>query len=389
MTATTATGFEPDPASTRIGRLRSGFAGRLLVAQALVLVAGALTTWLVASAVGPGIFHDHLERAGVGHTDAETQHVEEAFASALLVSLSVALLAAVVAALAVSWYFSRRVQRSISPVTTAASQVAAGRYDARVPDPGLGGDFTTLARTFNALAERLGAVETTRRRMLADLAHEMRTPLATINAHLEAVEDGVRDLDHDTLGVLRDSTQRLRRLAEDIGAVSRAEEDGLDIHPGPVDPTTLAEAAAEAARDRYTAKGIHLQARVRTQESVLADPDRIGQVLTNLLDNALRHTPSGGVVTLSCDQVDRWVQFTVADTGEGIPNEHLGHVFDRFYRVDTARDRHHGGSGIGLSIAKALIEAHGGGISVASPGPGEGSVFTIRLPMATGGKGTA
>ena len=384
MTAATATGFEPDPASTRAGRLRSGFAGRLLLAQALVLVAGALTTWLVASAVGPSIFHDHLERAGVDHTASETQHVEEAFASALLVSLSVALLAAVAAALGVSWYFSRRVQRSISPVTAAASQVAAGRYDARVPDPGLGGEFTSLTRTFNALAERLGAVETSRRRMLADLAHEMRTPLATIDAHLEAVEDGVRDLDQNTFGVLRDSTQRLRRLAEDIGAVSSAEEAGLDIHPEPVDPAALAEAAADAATDRYTAKDVRLETRLRTQDPVLADPDRIGQVLGNLLDNALRHTPAGGTVTLACSRVDRWVQYTVADTGEGIPNEHLDHVFDRFYRVDTARDRHHGGSGIGLSIAKALVETHGGGISVSSDGPGQGATFVVRLPVANG-----
>jgi two-component system sensor histidine kinase BaeS len=384
VTAATASGFEPDPGSAAVGRLRSGFAGRLLLAQALVLIAGALTTWLVASAVGPSIFHDHLERAGVGHTASETQHVEEAFASALLVSLSVALLAAVTAALGVSWYFSRRVQRSISPVTAAASQVAAGRYDARVPDPGLGGEFASLTRTFNALAERLGAVETTRRRMLADLAHEMRTPLATIDAHLEAVEDGVRDPDQNTFGVLRDSTQRLRRLAEDIGAVSSAEEGGLDIHLEPVDPAALAEAAAYAATDRYTAKGVRLETRLRTQDPVLADPHRIGQVLGNLLDNALRHTPTGGTVTLACSRVDRWIQYTVSDTGDGIPDEHLGHVFDRFYRVDTARDRHHGGSGIGLSIAKALVEAHGGGISASSKGPGKGATFVVRLPVANG-----
>jgi signal transduction histidine kinase len=363
-------------------RSRSGFGSRLLIGQSLVVVAGALTTWVVASAVGPGIFHEHLERAGVGHTPAETDHVEEAFDSALLVSLSVALLAAVVAALAVSWYFSRRVQRSIAPVTKAASQIAAGRHDARVPDPGLGGDFATLTRTFNALAERLAAVETTRRRMLADLAHEMRTPLATIDAHLEAVEDGVRDLDQDTFGVLRDSTQRLRRLAEDIGAVSHAEEGGLDIHPRAADPAGLATAAVDAAHDRYAAKGVRLQTRPRTHDPVLADPDRIGQVLTNLLDNALRHTQPGGVVTLGCDRVDRWIQYTVADTGEGIPAEHLDHVFDRFFRVDTARDRAHGGSGIGLSIAKALVDAHGGGISVDSAGPDQGATFTVRLPVA-------
>ncbi len=266
-------------------------------------------------------------------------------------------------------------------MTQAASQIAAGRHDARVPDPGLGGDFATLTRTFNALAERLAAVETTRRRMLADLAHEMRTPLATIDAHLEAVEDGVRNLDQDTLGVLRDSTQRLRRLAEDIGAVSHAEEGGLHIHPRAVDPAALAGTAADAARDRYTAKAVRLQTRLHTHQPVLADPDRIGQVLTNLLDNALRHTPPGGVVTLGCDQIERWIQYTVTDTGEGIPAEHLDHVFDRFFRVDTARDRAHGGSGIGLSIAKALVEAHGGGISVDSGGPGRGATFSVRLPV--------
>ena len=362
---------------------RSRFGSRLLIGQTLVLVAGALTTWVVASAVGPSIFHDHLERAGTGLTSAESDHVAAAFASALLLSLSVALLAAMAAALAVSWYFSRRVQRSIVPVTAAASVIAEGRYDARVPDPGLGGDFTTLTHTFNALADRLSAVETTRRRMLGDLAHEMRTPLATIEAHLEAVEDGVRSLDHDTVGILRDSTQRLRRLAEDIGAVSHAEEGGLDIHPGPINPALLAEAAAEAAGDRYAAKGVRLETRLRTHAPVLADPDRVGQVLANLLDNALRHTATGGAVTLTCDRDGRWVRFTVVDTGEGIAGEHLGHVFDRFYRVDSARDRNHGGSGIGLSIAKALVDAHDGSISVHSAGPGQGATFTVRLPAAT------
>lgn len=364
-------------------RARSGLGTRLLIGQALVVIAGALTTWVVASAVGPSIFHDHLQRAGVGHTPAETDHVEAAFASALLVSLSVALLAAVLAALGVSWYFSRRVQRSIAPVTAAASQIAAGRYAARVPDPGLGGDFTTLRRTFNALAARLAAVETTRRRILADLAHEMRTPLATIDAHLDAVEDGVRDLDHATLDVMRGSTGRLRRLAEDISAVSRAEEGDLDIRRQRVDAASLAEAAVRTARDRFADKGVRLEARVHTHDAVLADPDRIGQVLTNLLDNALRHTPPGGAVTLSCTSADPWVEYTVADTGEGIEPAHIDHVFDRFYRADTARDRDHGGSGIGLSIAKALVEAHDGAISVTSPGRGTGTSFTIRLPTAT------
>lgn len=372
MTSTSA------PADTV--RTRPRFAARLLVAQALVLGAGALTTWLVASVLGPNIFRDHLEQADVAHTAEETRHVEEAFASALLISIALALVASVLAALAVSWYFSRRVQRSIGNVAEAASQIAAGRYDARVPDPGLGGEFATLALTYNRLAERLGATESTRRSMLADLAHEMRTPLATIDAHLEAVEDGVRALDDDTLGVIRGSTGRLRRLAEDMTAVSRADEEGLDVTPRPVDAAGLAAAAAEIASDRYAAKGVRLHTELAGAGEVHVDADRFGQVLGNLLDNALRHTPAGGTVTLGCRRTGAWVEYRVADTGHGVAAEHLPHLFDRFYRADTARDRDHGGSGIGLAIAKALVEAHGGGISVSSPDPGLGTTFTVRLP---------
>ena len=359
-----------------------GFTGRLLAAQALVLFTGALTTWLVASAVGPEIFHRHIAEAGIVQSGLETDHVDQAFTSALLLSMSVALVTAVAAALAVSWYLSHRVRRSIAPVVNAASDIAAGQFRARVPDPGLGGEFATLSATFNALADRLEAVETTRRRMLADLAHEMRTPLATIEAHLEAIEDGVRVLDEQTMAVIRGSTSRLNRLAEDISAVSRAEEGRLEISPVAADAGALANAAVEGARDRYAGKGVTLRADIRGASRVVADPDRIGQVLGNLLDNALRHTPSGGTVVLRCTSAGGWVEYSVTDSGEGISAEHLPHVFDRFYRVDTARDRAHGGSGIGLSIAKALVEAHGGSIRVTSEGPGRGTTCTVRLRAA-------
>ena len=366
----------PAPSARRI----PGFATRLLLAQALVLVAGALTIWLVASAAGPSIFRDHLAEAGVAHTETETAHVEEAFASALLLSVTVALVAAVAAALAVSWYFSRRIQRSLGHVADAAADIAAGHYRTRVDDPGLGTEFTSLAATYNTLADRLEATETTRRRMLADLAHEMRTPLATIDAHLEAIEDGVRDLDTPTLNVLTSSTRRLRRLAEDMTAVSRAEERNLTLDPHPVAATDLAGVAVDAARDRYADKGVTLATDVHPAGQVNVDADRIGQVLGNLLDNALRHTPAGGTVTLGCRRTGRWVEYTVTDTGEGIAAEHLPHLFDRFYRVDSARDRNRGGSGIGLAIARSLVQAHGGGIHATSPGPGHGATFTVRLP---------
>jgi two-component system, OmpR family, sensor histidine kinase BaeS len=367
------------PAPPATGRARSRFAARLLVAQALVLVAGALTTWLVASVVGPPLFTDHLREAGADHTVEEARHLEQAFASALLVSISLALVASVLAALAVSWHFSRRVQRSIDAVARAASQIATGAYGARVTDPGLGEEFTRLADSYNRLAGRLEATEATRRGMLADLAHEMRTPLATIEAHLEAVEDGIRPLDGETLGVVRASTSRLRRLAEDMSALSRAEE-GLHVDPVSVPAAAVATAAADAARDRFDAAGVHLETDLAEAGAVRVDADRLGQVLGNLLDNALRHTPPGGTVTVGCRRIDDWVEYRVVDTGDGVASEHLPHLFDRFYRVDTSRDRRRGGSGIGLAIAKALVEAHGGGISVTSAGAGLGTTFTVRLP---------
>ncbi|WP_295696764.1 HAMP domain-containing sensor histidine kinase [Lapillicoccus sp.] len=361
-----------------------GLATRLLAAQSLVLLAGALTTWLVASAVAPGIFRDHLQRAGVAHTAAEAGHVEDAFASALLIALAVALLVSVIIALTVTWYFTRRVQRSVLAVAVAASEIAEGRHGSRVPSPALGVEFDQLTGTVNQLTQRLEGVETTRRRMLADLAHEMRTPLATIDAHLEAIEDGVRALDDPTLAVLRGSTQRLGRLAQDVTAVSRAEEGQLGLSLRPTNPATLVVDAAQSAQAAFHTKGVRLATAVVKTPLVSADPERMAQVLGNLLDNALRHTPAGGTVCLTTSSPDpRWVEITVADTGEGIAREALDHVFDRFYRADPARTHDRGGSGIGLTISRALTEAHGGGIAARSPGKGAGATFVVRLPGLT------
>lgn len=357
-----------------------GFATRLLIAQSLVLVAGALTTWLVAAAAAPGIFYEHLRRAGVAPLPAEMTHVEEAFASALMISLAVAVVAAAAMALAVTWYFSRRMQRAIGAVAEAGGEIAAGRYAAPVPRPGLGREFEQLTTSLSQLAERLDNTEITRRRMLADLAHEMRTPLATLDAHLEAIEDGVRELDTPTLTILHDSSQRLGRLAQDINAVSQAQEGNLEIRPELLEVDKLLQAATLAAADSYRAKEVTLLDTATVQATVQADPHRLGQVLSNLLDNALRHTPSGGTVTVGAYLQHPWVVITVHDSGEGIAAEHLPRIFERFYRGDASRTAARAGSGIGLTIAKALLDAEGGRISADSDGPGTGATFTIHLP---------
>jgi two-component system sensor histidine kinase BaeS len=211
----------------------------------------------------------------------------------------------------------------------------------------------------------------------------MRTPVATLDAYLEALEDGVATLDTSTAELLRAQTRRLARLSEDIGTVSRAEEGQVQLDLRKVQPATVVSAAVDSVAEAYETQGVKLVADIAAGLPMLSlDPERIGQVLGNLLDNALRHTPAGGTVTISATLSRRTggVALSVADTGEGIPAEHVAHVFERFYRVDTARDRAHGGSGIGLAIAKAFVEAHGGQLTATSPGTGQGSTFRILLP---------
>jgi signal transduction histidine kinase len=325
-----------------------------------------------------------MAQAGMGGSAQATAHAEEAFRSANGLSLTFALIASLVVAVAVAVYLTRRLDRSLRPLSTAAIDVSQGRYDVRVPTPGLGAEFDDLAVAFNRMAGQLQRVEQTRRRLLGDLAHELRTPVATLGAYLDGLEDGVATLDADTIEILRTQTRRLGRLAEDVSAVSRAEEHQLTLQPVPVAAAELVAAAVAVAADRYAERGVTLTQDVRaTLPSVLADPDRLGQVLGNLLDNALRHTPAAGTVCVTADQrADGMTRLQVRDTGEGIAAEHLPHLFERFYRVDAARDRGRGGSGIGLAIVKALVEAHGGRVSAASDGPGHGATFTLTLPPA-------
>jgi two-component system, OmpR family, sensor histidine kinase BaeS len=370
------------------GRRRGAGAGltaRVLVGLLLVVATGVVTAWLVASAVAPSVFHEHMMMAGEASHSAAVRHAEAAFDAASGISLLVGLLSALVASVAVSGYLARRLARSLHPLVVAAAQVAGGRYDTRVVRPRLGAEVDGVAAAFNQMAGELQRVEQTRRRLLDDLAHELRTPVATLSAYLEALEDGVTALDGETLSVMQAQTRRLARLAQDVSAVSRAEEghDGVELRRTAV--TDLLAGATAAAADRYAAKDVHLHVRAGPGlPPVQVDGDRMGQVLGNLLDNALRYTASGGNVTMAATRQPHGVRIVVADDGEGVAAEHLPHLFERFYRADAARDRDHGGSGIGLAIVRALVEAHGGRVAVASLGPGHGTTVTIDLPAAHG-----
>ena len=233
------------------------------------------------------------------------------------------------------------------------------------------------------MASSLESAERRRRELLSDVAHELRTPLATVEAHVEGLADGVIAPDEQAWSAMRSEMARLTRLVDDLQRVSRAEERQLDLRLERIAPHELTAAAVAASAPAYTSKGVSLTSDVGHHlPDVAVDSDRLGEVLANLLDNALRHTPSGGHVRIDGRVVDDRVELAVADTGEGIARELLQRIFERFYRADAARARSSGGSGIGLAIARALIEAHGGTITAESRGRGTGATFRIRLPIA-------
>ncbi|MCH9730424.1 MAG: HAMP domain-containing histidine kinase [Actinomycetia bacterium] len=362
-------------------RQRFGLGARLLVAQALVLVAGGATTGVVAAVVGPPLFREHLLQAGVTHDSGERFHAEQAYRYATTISISVAVGVAALTALMVTAYLSRRLQRSVAEVSAAATAVADGRYGIRVSPLHLGEDFGNLSRAFNEMAQRLESVEATRRQLFGDLAHEIRTPVSVLEAYMEAVEDGVKTLDSETIAMLRDQTLRLVRFAEDVAALAEAEEARATVIRQRIDPAAVIAQTAQAAADRYAAKQVSLSTTAGPLPPVWADPHRLAQVLANLLDNALRHTPPGGNVEICASADHDGLTIAVTDDGEGIDTAHLPHVFERFYRADTARNRNRGGAGIGLAIVKALAEAHGGHVTADSCGLGTGSVFTVTVPM--------
>ena len=363
-----------------IRRLRHGLAGKLVLAQLLVIVAGSVTLLLVALSIAPGLFRGHVRDAlGIVPEDV-SRHLDQAFDDAMLVALSIAVVAAALTAAAVSWFLSVRIVRPLRQLAHAAERVAQGNYTERVPVTG-SDELTILASAFNNLAASLESAELRRRRLLSDLAHELRTPLATIEGYVEGVRDGVVPPTAETWSVLETEGGRIRRLVDDLQKVSRAEERLLDLRVELVAPASIVADAVRAAAPAYATKGVVLTTAVADPLPMVAvDGDRIGEVLANLLDNALRHTPPGARVEVTADRAGREVELTVSDSGEGIAPEHLVRIFERFYRVDSGRARARGGSGIGLAIARALVEAHDGRIRAESEGAGTGARFVVTIP---------
>lgn len=297
---------------------------------------------------------------------------------ALLLSGAVATLTAV----GMSWYMSRRIIRRIREVASASEAIAEGQYDRRLVVSG-GDELSDLAQNFNRMAQALADTEATRRQLLADISHELKTPLASIKGYMEALEDGVVEPGTETYHRVYREADRLQRLVHDLQEISRTEAGRLEIHPLPVDPAGLMRTAVERLLPQFQENAVTLTSHIPAAlPLVWADTDRTGQVLLNLLGNALQYTPPGGQVTLSASRENGAVRFTVRDTGVGLAAEDIERVFQRFYRVDKSRARASGGSGIGLTIARYLVEAQGGRIWAESAGLGQGSAFHFTLPLA-------
>lgn len=287
---------------------------------------------------------------------------------------------ALIAALGAGYVVFRGVTRPIEQMTKAAQAVSGGDLSARVAIDS-GDELADLGSTFNAMADGLQRNERLRRDLTADVAHELRTPLAVIQSNLEAMLDGVYPLDAENLSSVLAQTKVLTRLVDDLRTLALAEAGQMPLDRQPVDASGLAAMVASAFRTRAAEKGVSLETDVAAGTPPASlDAQRIYQVLSNLIENAIRHTPDGGRIVVGARRDgDRRVVLSVSDTGGGIPADDLPFVFERFYRADKSRARSEGGSGLGLAIAKSIIEAHGGTIQAKSA-TGQGATVEITLP---------
>jgi signal transduction histidine kinase len=360
-----------------------GLAWRLFAAMGLVVIAGAGTMLVAVLLIAEPEFHSHLNQVQPPMSDQAHAHVDEAFANAVFIALAVGVVIALAAALVVTWLVARRLAAPVAQAAEAAYRIADGDFETRLRQPGLGPELDLLTAAFNTMARRLATTEQTRRRLLTDLAHELRTPLASMQATIEAVNDGILPTDQTTLATLTDQSQRLHRLVGDLSAVSRAEERQLNLRPVMASIQDLVSEVAAATRPRFEAKGINLTAdEGPAVGQVLVDPDRLAEALGALLDNALLHTAKGGNVIIATTRHDNRCRIAVTDTGDGFDPDIAAQLFERFYRGDSSRTVSGAGSGIGLTIAKAIIEAHHGQLRAHSDGPGKGATFEITLPIA-------
>jgi signal transduction histidine kinase len=314
------------------------------------------------------------------------QSPEDTFLSRINRYIWLAGLIALAIALLLGLLLTRQIIRPLHSLNHGARQLSRGDLTYRVKVKSRD-EIGQLADSFNAMAQKLANSEQARRRLVSDVAHELRTPLTIIQGTVDGIQDGVFTSDQEHLDTIREQTVLLNHLVTDLRDLSLAESGQLKLDLSDVDLVELSRRKISQFARQALQKNIHLELVVPAPlPAIRLDSKRIEQVISNLISNALRFTPAGGhiEVTLTAENGDLqsgsgWLTIGIADSGEGIAAEHLPHIFNRFYRVETSRSRSEGGTGLGLAIVKQMVEAHGGQVSVVSQ-PGRGSTFSVRLP---------
>lgn len=351
---------------------------RLLFTHLLVAVAGASATVLIVRAVTARSFEHRLgrSRGGMGPGSALRDQLTAAVDSALLVGLVTGLIVAAV----IGSFAAYRLARPLGDLGAATAHLATGDYAVDIPHPGTR-ELDDLAEGIRSLGRTLAETEQRRVRLLGEVAHEMRTPLTVVDGYLEGMIDGVLPTDDDSLAVLSAEMRRLRRLADDLSSLSQAEEGSLELTRTETDVVVIIRQAGHRLRPQAEDAGVELVLQLPgSPEPLLVDADRIAQIITNLVGNALRATPPGGTVRVALHPAPDWVVIEVTDTGEGVGAEDLERIFERFYRGAGRRRGDGEGSGIGLTVSRRLAAAHGGTLTASSPGRGAGATFTLTLP---------
>ena len=365
---------------------RRHLGARLFLSYMAIILIGAIVLVISSQFILPAAFNRHMAGMGMMMGQGSGLHSEMTpfypeFRASFNEALIYGALASMIVAVILSVYLSRSVIAPVRLMSAATDRIANGRYEERILVEGED-ELAQLATRFNQMAEKLNQVETMRRRLIGDVSHELRTPLTAIKGSMEGLLDGVLPASNETYQQIHAEADRLNRLVDDLQELSRVEARAYELEFRALEVSALVQTVTQRFAPQFTAKRIDLDIELSPNlPRVLADEDRAIQVLTNLVANALQYTPENGRVGISARRVGTEVIISMQDTGPGIAPEHLPHIFDRFYRVDKSRSRRAGGgSGIGLTIARALVEAHGGRIWAESRGEGQGSTFSFTLP---------
>lgn len=380
-----------------INKIRSYLGVKLFLTYMVVILVGGLVLVSATQFALPTAFSRHMggmmgfsveamgmggHGTGQGQGSGIGQSLYDGFRAGFNEALLWAVLVAGGLALVVSILFSRSVVAPVRAMMTVSQRIAEGHYEERV-QTGARDELGQLAECFNQMAGNLQQVEKMRRQLIGDVTHELRTPLTAIKGSMEGLMDNILPPTAETFEQIHQEADRLSRLVDDLEELSRVEARAYKLDLVTVAVADLVKAALKRFGRQYEEKGVALTSSLLpTLPPVRVDTDRIGQVLINLIGNAMQYTPEGGSVNISAEQKGNEVYVSVKDNGLGIPPEYLPHIFDRFYRVDKSRSRRTGGgSGIGLTIAKSLVEAHGGKIWATSDGNEKGSAFIFTIPI--------